>query len=314
MLNLSYSSTADARSCWKRFYYKDIVGYIPKKRESSLGVGTVIHECFDLHFNKASLQDVLTHIENSYNKIISEELNPNEVERFTIDKSVCMGMWMSYPFSDMGFQEVLPEKKFEVKLGNMHGVKLVGRIDGLIKKDDKWWIREVKTTSLSQQQFQGRAAVSYQASGYIYGIEKQEKIKVHGVLYDTIKRPLLRKRVTESASEFADRIVADYANPKNKDFYYDRYYSYRSDKEMEEFEIDMIKLAREIRTRKRKDDWYRNTDACWTFGKECPYKRICWVDKPNDDMIDAYYERRKNHEQLYSSGLRNVEASAGATE
>ena len=292
ILDLSYSSTADARSCGKRFYYRNILGLQPKRAATGvLNMGSTIHECFEMYFNKRPATEIIQHIEDVYKEGLSSATE-NEEERMLIDKYACMGMWANYPFSEMEFEEVIPEKNFRVRLGGLRGVYLTGRVDGLVKRQGKWWIREVKTTSLDKRAFQSRAGVSYQAAGYMYGVGKETNTPLCGIVYDMIKRSLLRRGTHETAKAFGERIFTDYSKPEKKEMYYDRYYSYRSTKELAEFEKDMVILARELKARIRNKSWFRNTDACFSFNSECPYKKICWEDSPDPSLIEALYERR----------------------
>ena len=292
ILNLSYSSTADARSCTKKFYYKNILGLEPRATTSALTVGSTVHECFEMYFNKHTPQEITQHIEDVYKEGLTTATEA-EQERMLIDKYTCLGVWANYPFSEMEFEEVIPEKNFKVRLGNLLGVYLKGRVDGLVKRQGKWWIREVKTTSMDKRAFQSRASVSYQAAGYMYGVGKETNTPVCGVVYDMIKRPLLRRGVRETAQAFGERILADYFKPDKKEMYYDRYFSYRTEKEIVEFEKDMVILAKDLRRRIRCNDWFRNTDNCFTFNSECPFRKICWEDNPDPGLIEALYERRK---------------------
>ncbi|MDD5428693.1 MAG: PD-(D/E)XK nuclease family protein [Candidatus Omnitrophica bacterium] len=294
VLNLSYSSAVDARSCTKKYYYRNILGLEPRLTTSALNIGSTVHECFEMYFNKRPAQEILQHIEDVYKETLALATTEAEEERMLIDKYTCLGMWTNYPFSEMEFEEVMPEKEFKVRLGSLRGVYLKGIVDGLMKRQGKWWIREVKTTSMDKRAFQSKASVSYQAAGYMYGVYKETHTEACGIVYDMIKRPLLRKGVHETAEDFGKRILADYSNPNKKEMYFDRYYSYRTEKEILEFERDMVILARDLRRRIREGCWYRNTDACFTFNSECPYKKICWEDSPDSSLVEALYERRKN--------------------
>jgi len=292
VLNLSYSSAADLRSCSKKYYYKNILGLQPKVTTSALTVGSTIHECFEMYFTKRTAQEIIQHIDAAYKKGLSRATEIEE-DRFLIDKYTCLGMWTNYPFSEMEFEEVIPEKDFKVRLGRLRGVYLTGRVDGLVRRQGKWWIREVKTTSLDKRAFQSKASVSYQAAGYMYGVLKESNTQACGVVYDTIKRPLLRRGAHETAQSFGERILADYARADKKEMYYDRYYSYRTEKEISEFEKDMVILARDLRRRIARSNWFRNTDNCFTFNSECPFRKICWQDRPDPSLMEALYERRK---------------------
>ncbi len=292
ILNLSYSNTADARSCTKKFYYKDILRLEPRLTTSALNIGSTIHECFEMYFNKSPAQEVIQHIEDIYKGGLAAATE-SEGDRMLIDKYTCLGIWTNYPFSEMEFEEVVPEKRFRVKLDGLRGVYLKGIVDGLVKRHGKWWIREVKTTSMDKRSFQSKASVSYQAAGYMYGVLKETHTPICGVVYDMIKRPLLRRGAHETAEDFGKRILADYSRAEKKEMYYDRYYSYRTEKEIAEFEKDMVIFAKELRARIRKNNWFRNTDACFTFNSECPYKKICWEESPDPSLVEALYERRK---------------------
>jgi hypothetical protein len=268
----------------------------PKKISSALTIGSVFHGCFDLYFQKKPQNEIVAYIDKTFADTVARSLDPSEIEKLTIDKWSVMGMWVNYPFNDMEFEKVYPEKAFRVKLDGLRGIYLRGRVDGLIVRNGKYWVREVKTTSMDRRQFQSKSSVSYQAAGYIYGIEKSENIKIEGVIYDVITRSKLRRRKDETADSFGKRIFNDYADPCNKDFYYDRFFSYRSANEIVEFEKDLVALARELRTRVREGKWYRNTDACYNWNTECPFKKICWVENPDKGLIDSLYERRKEME------------------
>lgn len=292
VLNLSYSSAADLRSCTKKYYYKNILGLEPKVTTSALTVGSTIHECFEMYFKKVPAQEIIQHIEAVYKEGLTRATELDQ-ERMTIDRYTCLGMWTNYPFSEMEFEEVIPEKEFKVRLGSLRGVYLKGIVDGLVRRQGRWWIREVKTTSLDKRAFQSKASVSYQAAGYMYGIHKETNSKLCGVVYDVIKRPLLRRGAHETAEDFGKRIFADYARADKKEMYYDRYYSYRTEKEIQEFEKDMVILAGDLRRRIRMGNWFRNTDNCFTFNSECPFRKVCWEDKPDPGLMEALYERRK---------------------
>lgn len=291
ILTLSYTSSADARSCWRKYYFHNILGLNLKKKTSALGVGTVIHECFEKYFLKSPPQDILNHIDASYQKMRTMENDPIELERLYLDHITCKAMWQNYPLNDLGFVDVQPEQSFKIAfLGR--GNYLSGRVDGLVRLQDKWWIREVKTTSLSRAQFEGRAETSYQATGYVYGLMKARGIEVSGILFDVIKRPKIRKRTTENAEEFGKRLAAEYTIPEKTNFYYYRHYSYRSGHQVNEYLKDVYALVKEVRTHTHRGQWWRNPDACWTFGSACPYKRICWMDDLDEDVLSAYYDRR----------------------
>ena len=214
----------------------------------------------------------------------------NEQEDLEIIKWTALGMWVSFPRKDLTiFQETKSEKEFKVRLGNMRNVLFVGRSDRLIKKDGLWWVGELKTTGLPLQGFKNRMSVSDQVTAYVYAWKKKG-YPVNGVLFDIIRKPLLRKGVREDCTLFCQRIFDDYVSNPLK--YHERHYEYRSDEDLNRWEKDTTLAVKNIR-RIWKGDYFRNPDACWNYNSECPYKKICFTDKPDQLTVDLYFEKKE---------------------
>ena len=292
-MNLSYSQTAVARSCWMKYKFQYIDGLRPISTKPSLTLGKIIHECFELFYDKKTDQEICQHINNSFDKEISQA-GPHDAEALIIAKYTALGMWLYYPKKNNNFQEMKPEMEFSVPVSNV--INYVGRVDGLIKMNNKYWIREVKTTGLSMRQFEGRMQTSYQATGYIWAIQKLLGIEVQGVMYDCIKKPLLRKRTEDTADDFGRRIMNDYAEPDKQKHYYTRLFTYRTPDDIKRYTQDMAHLVGDMCKRIDNKLWYRNPDACFQFNTQCPYRPICFCDTPDTLTLDLNYTR-SGHEQ-----------------
>ena len=292
MLKVSSSQCSLARSCWQKYKFHYMDGLRPKKRSSSLSLGLVLHKCFDMHYQGSDTKKIMQYISTTFDDEMSKASLPDQ-EDILLNKYTAIGMWLYYPNKNLNFQEIESEKEFETRLGNLRGVRFVGRVDGDVKQNNTWWVRDVKVTGLGLRQFEGRASISYQASAYIYGLAKVTGKKIQGVFFDVIKRPLLKKRVDETGEDFGRRIMDDYGDAKKQKMYYTRHYTYRSPRNIQNFLDDTIKVTREIRTRRRTNDWYRNTDACWSYNTECPYRRICFAAKPDEQVVDMFYTRKE---------------------
>lgn len=306
MYNVTYTQTSFIRSCPRKYYFRYVQCLVPKVKDTVLLRGTVIHDGFEMYFHGAKIDQILKYIVNTYDNAISKA-TPEQYEDLVIGKFMVFGMFKFYPFQDIGFTEVYPEEKFKITIGNMRGVRLLGKVDGRVMKDRKWWIREVKTTSFSFRQAEDRARVSYQGAGYMYGEQKMLGIPIQGILFDFIRKSALRKRESENVDQFGHRIVRDYAEhmldpktarPLNESRMYKRFYSYRSPKQLSEYESDLKKAVKLIRDCRRKDEWMRNPDVCYFYGKECPYMKICWMMHLDQSMLDAYYEKVVENPEL----------------
>lgn len=289
MLEISNNSTSIMRSCQMKYRWNYIEGLKPIKKSAALSLGSVIHSAFDMFYCGFSHSDVLKYISDTMNDQISKA-SPTEVEEIVIIKYTLLGMWTSYPFKLDGFTKIEPEKEFRIKVPGTRGIEFVGRVDGLVTDiNGKMWVRELKTTSQTQQQFEVRVKHSSQGTAYVWAMRKLG-FPVQGMIYDYVKKPLLRKGVNEDMNGFGTRIFNDYGT--RPDVYYKRHYSYRTDAELVLYEQDLKSIAYDIRRRRKDGKWYRNQDQCWNFNQECPYLKICFSSVPDPLTIQLYYERK----------------------
>ncbi len=289
MLELSHHSVAMMHTCPKKFYWYYIAGLDPITRSTQLTLGTVMHEAFDRLY-KGDMDSAISKF--VYDRF-QEEIKKTELidqEDMRVAQYIAVGMWNHFPHKNINeFEERFSEEEFQVKISP--DVVFVGRVDGRVKKTGVWWIRELKTTALPFAQFQGRASVSPQATGYVYGMAKLG-IDARGLIYDYIKKPLLRKGTTENVDGYGRRIVKDYHDrPK---FYYSRHFAFRTPVDLRHFEDDLTMMADEIKQRCDTGRFPRNQDACFSFGSECPYAKICFAEKPDALTLELYYNKKES--------------------
>ena len=286
MLEISNNSTSIYRSCPKKYYWNYIKGLRPYKKSSALTLGSIVHSAFDMYYSGFSEMEVLRYINDTSDEEIAKAA-PDVSEDLVVVKYTALAMWLSYPKDLSIFEEIKPEVELRVPL--IPGVEVVLKVDGLIKQEGKHWIRELKTTGMSFSQFEKRCKSSPQCSLYTWAV-RRHGIPAEGVIYDFIKKPLLRKNLKENKDQFGKRIVDDMKD--RPEFYFKRHYSYRSDEELDIFEKDLIHTAEDMKIRINSGAWYRNTDACWNFNSACQYMPICFSKKPDELTMDVFYEQQ----------------------
>lgn len=294
MLEISNNSMSLARGCWKKYYWNYVEGLKPKRKASALTLGGIFHKAHELYFTGATDKEALDYIENAYNEELAKTFVDDQ-EYVLIDKYTAMGMWIGYPYKNLNqYQDMQVEKEFKCPVKGIRGVRFVGRCDGLVKMRDRWWVREIKTSGLTETQFKGRIKHSYQVSGYVYAANRLG-FNIAGVTYDYIKKPRLRKGVRETVHDFGKRIMMSYIQdgkkPEDDRQYYGQPKTYRSDDEINMFLDDTRKLVKEMRAQFRSKDWTRNPDFCWSYNSECPYSKICFQTVPDKITIQAYYDK-----------------------
>ncbi len=286
MLEVSNNSTSIMRSCQKKYYWNYIEGLKPIRKTNALSMGGIIHKAFEIYYNGDSFA-AFKYIQETTDELIAT-VPPEEVEDLRIMKYTLTGIWNYHPFKTSDFKEIFPEMEFRVRVPGTRGIVYVGKIDGLVVDlNGRLWIRELKTTSQPFSQFEVRCRQSAQGTGYMWALKQMGK-SIEGILYDYVKKPLLRKGVNETMDGYGQRIMHDYGN--RPDVYYKRHPSYRSDLELDLFEEDLRQVALDIRKRTHDQRWHRNTDQCWNYNSECPYLKICFK-KPDPMTLQVYFDK-----------------------
>jgi len=280
---LSYNKASIYRTCPKKYFWHYVEHLEPVLKLPSLSLGSILHEAFDMFFKGASDQDTYKHIAKRFDEEISKQ-EVSDQEELLIGKYTAMGMWFNYPYKNVHYDHVASEEEFSVPL--CEGWHFVGKVDGRVSQFGKWWVRELKTTTLSERQFESRCRTSAQGTGYVFGLSKYD---IKGILYEYIRKPILRKGVRESADMLGRRIQADYrARPK---FYYNNHLSYRTPFDIQQFKYDTCMQIHAMEEAMETGQYYRNMDACWTFGSECPYAKICFAEVPDQLTMDLYFTK-----------------------
>jgi len=291
LLEISHNSTSIAKNCWKKFYWRYIEGLTPLHTPVAFTLGSVVHDAFDLHYKKFPTSEVTQYITDLFDKQISNT-SPDEVENLVIAKYTALGMWMNYPTKDLNdFSNVASEREFTLPVAK--GVNLVGRVDGLLDYKQARWVRELKTTGQHFSQFERQSRISSQATTYVYAMNKLGE-NVQGVIYDYIKKPLLRKNMREDMHDFGRRIMRDYR--ERPGMYYRRHLVYRNPVDLAQYEQDLQDVIADIKRKKKDGGFYRNTDQCFNYNSECPYYKICHQETPDPLTVKLYYTKKEDRD------------------
>ena len=288
MLEISPTAMSIFRECPMKYKWRYIDDITPLKKSNALRIGTMFHLAVDMYYSGASDEEVMKHIIAMSDNQIAES-DPYYQEDNIIMKYTVIGMWKNYPHKDLSlYDEIHSEKETRIPMSDH--VTFVCRMDRLVKlkSTGKWWLRELKTTGLPFQNFQNRVGTSAQASAYVWAM-RQTGEDVQGIIYDFVKKPLLRKGVNESCEDFGIRIARDYVNRGDK--YYGRHFEYRSNDDITLFEKDLENIVNQIQSTRASGKFYRNQDGCFKYNSECAFRKICDVISPDPLTLDLYFEK-----------------------
>lgn len=289
-MHISYSAINVAKQCWKKYEWKYIHGYEPIDQGPNLKLGVIIHDALYNYYSGMAPDKVAQFIDDKFLEE-THKVEQSDVENIRILQAIARGMWDSFPKDLLNFQSMLPEHKFEL---DHNGMRIEGRLDGLVQREGKWWVREVKTTSLHQRQFKERMAISEQADLYYWAARKLG-FPVEGIMYDALHKPMLRKNQSENAFEYASRIRIDYK--MRPEFYFQREYVYKTKTDEKHFEDDLSSFQGDLTFKRRNGDFYRNHNSCISFNSECQYKKICFMEKPDPLTLSLFYTKKDRSDE-----------------
>ena len=157
--------------------------------------------------------------------------------------------FQQYPTED--FEVIDVELPLEYKFPS--GDVFTGRIDLKIRKGGKYYIVDHKTTGWSMASLARSLGVSDQANGYILiNNAAFPDQPIEGVVFNILR------------------------NVKSV-YNYGRFLVIKSKKDVTRFMLDTEYMLSEIaqKLQDEKARWVRNTYNCFSFGRECPFLKLC---------------------------------------
>lgn len=177
-----------------------------------------------------------------------------------------------------------------------------GKMDGLAEYGGKKFLLEHKTASEAIDDpaapYWRRLDIDAQVSHYVLA-QWQHGQKLDGALYDVIRKPgirpkLTKARVVETPAEFAERLLAD--TLERPEWYFQRKTIYRQDSQILEYSQELWEVAEEIRLARAGNRHYRNSGACMNWNRPCEFLPICsGHDTPDSDR---WTKRESLHTEL----------------
>ena len=171
--------------------------------------------------------------------------------------------------------------------GAIHDITIPvrGVRDGVFEeKKNELWLFETKTKSLVDEGFLlDWLEWDLQTQLYTWSLHREHERRPTGVLYNVIRKPLLRQSVKETAEEFVKRCAADVRD--RPDHYFYRFEMRLEESDLVRFEGELEDLIREF------ERWYlgqaahyRNSNACQIYG-------LCWAFEACAKRLDPYKKR-----------------------
>lgn len=190
------------------------------------------------------------------------------------------------------------EREFFVDFGDY---AFAGKVDLIVSDKDGPLLVEHKTASQVGQSYIERLVLDTQIRSYVFGAVYGLGIKATRVLYDVVRKCMLRRKANESQASFDRRIADDYAS--RPDFYYFReklpVKRHSVDAFREELQQTHDEYVHIITTRDWRDprSWTINDGACIDYQRLCPFFPLDTIGlDPGTGLM--YDQRSVMHEEL----------------
>jgi len=229
----------------------------------------------------------------------------------------CRGLMVGYDarWRGAGWETLSVEEKFLLPVINpetgaaSRTFQQGGKYDGVIRRSDKNYLLEHKTTSDDitdpNSIYWRRLTIDSQVSAYVLA-NWQSGRKLDGTVYDVIRKPGIRpKQITKADYQtiqsegtycgwkipedvlpliqdarqvepmelYAMRLATDTLNEPEK--YFQRRVIPRMDSEIVEYAQEVWEVGQSIIHARNREAHYRNSDACSQYGSPCAFLGIC---------------------------------------
>ena len=286
---LTNSTISQFKNCRKAFQYRNIMQLVPRLEGEARGIGSAVHKGLET----GSVDEALALLDNTFPG------DQDEADRLETNKAIVQAMLEGYfALYGTGWDgEYRPELRFDVPIINpatgalSRSFRLAGKVDGLLKDDNgKYWLVEYKTAGSVDRNYIDKLMLDGQLTTYIYGLQRQENIKISGVIYRILRKPSIRQTKKETINQYIDRLIQDYKD--RPEFYFYSEALYRSQEDLGEFEHELWDITQDLLKCRRDNLWYKNTGRCGDWG-QCSYIPLC---AKYPDAEDLFKQQEVNSE------------------
>tara|TARA_Y100000401_G_scaffold30623_1_gene22398 strand:+ start:32957 stop:33919 length:963 start_codon:yes stop_codon:yes gene_type:complete len=195
-----------------------VEGWASEGGSDALNFGLVFHDCLEWIAAGKSVRSIRRWIINPYLDKKSHKLLPEDYDNLEVLMEIVkvvfteyVKFWGDY---DADFDYLYQEESFKVEheTSSGHVVPLRGRWDAVYRDTTtgKMWLMENKTKSrVDQEAILASLPFDLQTMLYVHALQEREQEPVAGILYNVIRRPLLRQRKNESVAEYLWRVEDD---------------------------------------------------------------------------------------------------------
>lgn len=237
--------------CRKKYYWRLYCHLTPKVIAPALSFGLAVHEALDAYYTDGLAKAIeifrATYADKEGEQIRTVENGIKLLENYA-------KVYMNEPFKVIG----KPEAGFVFPIGD---ILWGGRIDAIVEWDGELFILEHKTTTVLRGKYFNQFDLSRQVTGYILAAEEYIGRKCMGCVINALEpwKEVIRKS----------------AKTKKDSEHFARYPITRNQAQKDLFKLDVQRIIRDINWCEKEQEFYTNTESCFSYNYDCPYKVLC---------------------------------------
>jgi hypothetical protein len=322
----TYSMWSLFRNCRKACELRYLQGLVPLETDRNLALGQVVHEALKTWHETRDMSQVQDYLDRNY---FDRAQEPEQKKDWHLATAMMRGYAGRYP--EENFEVIALEEKFSGEIFNpatgavSRTFVLAGKIDGLVKIGEEYFLLEHKTASQLNADYLERLWTDFQIILYSHYIEQTHGIKVSGVLYNILLKAKLQQSQGETEGEFETRrsellaksktgkTTATRKMPESDEDFQARLAEKYADPEM--FHREMLYLSRDLRGALQAELWeltqtfldarrrgmfYQNTSFCFNYNRPCAYFPLC-RSNGNQNVIENFYRHEEPHTELLAA-------------
>lgn len=289
-LFVSYSSMNAFRKCPRFYYWKHIRRLEKRSFKLPFIVGRVMHHGIQTLLSKPDkAMDVIKQKYKEEAQSARKEflLSPVQEEDLAAQQFAVVGMLDAYRRQYSQFlkatKHVATELVLQYELNK--NVVIVGKIDNVLNNQSYDWTWELKNLkSLDMDRISGiktdpQSGLYFEVYNRLAKKKKWEKL--HGMLYQIIRKPSIRQKKAESRREFLVRLQEWYASGEGGlKFHLERTKGSFISGEAVMNTID--KVSQQMLACKERDDYYQDFSRCISEWDKCQFYGLCHGDEKKE--------------------------------
>jgi len=325
---LTYSAARKFQSCHKAYFNRYKMNLVPLEQDEVLFLGSTIHRCLEQWYTRNpdgqwTDDQIMELIDRSYPRRDSDERQKRD---WHLAKAMMAGYSRYYPTED--FEVIDTELEFSVPIINpvshrpSRSFELRGKVDGLVRLQDHYFILEHKTAALITGDYIEKLPMDFQINLYALALSRYKKLPIAGVIYNVIQKSRIRQKQGETEAEFNLRRLdlllksktgkssAKRQMPETDEAFqarlqtvyedrqqYHREILYLSSQDIQKTEQELWEVTQQLLDSQRRKMWSQNTDMCFKYNRPCVYFPLCRAhDNPN--VKDNLYTELPPHTEL----------------